>query len=247
MSDDLHRLVIFDDDEWAEETARLLAERIQTIIDARGHCTFALSGGSTPAPVFHALAQRELDWDRVVLLQADERVVPADDPARNLVMQREAFADLPVAWLPLPVDQLLEEGTALDLDPASAPPIAERSGAVAAFVEQLHRLADDPAVVDVIHLGLGDDGHTASLFPDDPALQVLRDPVAVTGEQAGHRRMTLTRPVLDRARSVFWLVRGSSKVPALGRLLAGDLAIPAGLVMPAMSVVVADAAAARQA
>ncbi|MEL7210438.1 MAG: 6-phosphogluconolactonase, partial [Actinomycetota bacterium] len=86
-----------------------------------------------------------------------------------------------------------------------------------------------------------------ALFPDDPALQVLRDPVALTEERAGHRRLTLTRPVLDRARCVFWLVRGSTKVPALGRLLAGDLTIPAGLIRPAHSVVVADAAAARQA
>lgn len=246
MGDDLHRLVIFDDDEWAAAAADLLARRMETVIEARGHCSLALSGGSTPAPVFEALARHELDWDRVILLQADERLVPHDAPERNLQTQQAAFGDLPVRWLPMPVDDLLAERPALNGGADPAAPISECSGAVAAFVERLHRLAEDPVILDIVHLGLGDDGHTASLFAGDPALEVLRDPIALTGIQAGYRRLTLTRPVLDRAHCVFWLVRGSAKVPALGRLLAGDLSIPAGLIRPAHSVVVADDAAARQ-
>ncbi len=247
-ADDLHRLEIVDADGWADVAARLLAERMAAVIGARDHCTVALSGGSTPAPVFRALAGHDLDWDRVVLLQVDERLVPLDHPDRNLTDQRQAFGHLPVAWLPLPVDEVLAEGV---LDGSGDPvaglrPIAQTSSAVGRFVERLHGVADRPPLVDLVHLGLGADGHTASLFPDDPAGFELRNPVAVTDVRAGHRRLTLTRSVLDRARSVFWLVRGEDKAPALGRVLAGDLGIPAGLIRPAYSVIVADSTAARQ-
>ena len=244
-ADDLHRLEIVDTERWAATAARLLAERITAVIARRGRCLIALSGGGTPGPVFAELAKADVDWTRVVALQADERLVPVDSPDRNLRAQQDAFAGLPIAWLPLPVDDVLDEGLP-DGDDALLRPIAEHSPAVAAYIDQLHELADSPARVDLVHLGLGDDGHTASLFPDDPALFELRWPVALTDERNGHRRLTLTRSVIDRSGAVFWLVRGSSKAKPLGRLLAGDLTIPAGLIRPAHSVVLADTEAARQ-
>lgn len=246
-SPDLHRLDIVEADMWAKAAAGLIAERATEAIARRGQCLLALSGGSTPRPMFDALATMDLPWDKVVVLQVDERLVPSHSPDRNLIDQRAAFAKLPAVWLPFPVDAVLAEGLPPEAGPGEPPPaIVDTSSAMATFADRLRALADDPPILDVVHLGLGDDGHTASLFPDDPATFELRQPVAITGQQKGNRRLTLTRSVLDRARSVIWLVRGQDKAPALGRLLAGDLSIPAGVLRPAQSVVVADTDAARQ-
>jgi 6-phosphogluconolactonase len=248
MSEDLHRLEIEAVDRWVSRCADRLAEAVAGSVAARGRCLMALSGGSTPGPVLAELGTRELDWDRVTVIQVDERLVPADDPARNLATLRSALDSLPVAWLTLPVDRLLERppaGTAVDPEAAQAP-AAGAQPAAGVVAEALVELADDPPVLDVVQLGLGSDGHTASLMAGDPAVMELRRYVALTRPYQGRRRLTLTRPVFDRARSVIWLVRGAEKAEPLGRLLAGDLSIPAGVIRPRRSLVLADTDAARQ-
>ncbi|MEM7326126.1 MAG: 6-phosphogluconolactonase [Actinomycetota bacterium] len=239
MADDLHTLDITESDRWALRAADVMEAAIAQAIDRFGRCNLALSGGSTPAPVFLSLAERELPWDAVTILQVDERIVPGDDPARNLAAQQDAFAELGATWLPLPVDELLNLGP-LDSVRADVKAILGR------HQQQLIDLAGEPPLLDLVHLGLGDDGHTASLIPGDPLLNELRDYVGLTEVYNGNRRLSLTRPMLDRARMVVWLVSGSSKAEPLGRLLAGDMTIPAGLIRPAHSVVLADDAAARQ-
>lgn len=235
VADDLHTLDIAANERWPERAAEVMAAAIAASIDRSGRCLMALSGGSTPAPVFEALAGKDLLWDKVTILQVDERIVPADDEGRNLGQQRRAFENLGARWLPLPVDEIL----AADDD-------ANVAAALDRFVMDLIELADDPPILDLVHLGLGDDGHTASLVPGDPLVNEMRDYVGLTAEYRGTRRMSLTRPVLDRARMVVWLVSGASKAEPLGRLLSGDMTIPAGLIRPAHSVVLADADAARQ-
>ncbi len=241
MGDDLHRLEIVPDAGWAEAGAARLAEAMERALAARNRCLLALSGGSTPAPVLAALAGRPLDWERVTVLQTDERLVPPDDPARNLRGQRAALAHLPVSWLPLPVDALLAAA-----DSSGEPDPAAVATTLLAWTRRLVELADEPPVLDVVHLGLGSDGHTASLTVGDQAVMELRRYVTLTRPYQGHRRLTLTRPVFDRAHCVVWLVRGPDKAEPLGRLLAGDLSIPAGLIRPRHSVIVADPDATRQ-
>jgi len=240
MGEDLHCLEIAPVDQWPVFAADHLAWAIDEALSSRDRCLLGVSGGSTPDPVFRLLAARPLDWERVVIVQVDERVAPAGSPERNFTLQREAFAPVPATWLPLPVDDLVGE----NVHGPDAARVIE--AAVGRFSAELAAFGEDPPVLDVVHLGLGDDGHTASLFTGDPALGELRASVALTRPYRGARRLTLTRPVLDRARLVLWLVRGEDKAKPLGRLLAGDLDMPAGLLCPRRSVILADAAAARQ-
>ncbi|MBA2321554.1 MAG: 6-phosphogluconolactonase, partial [Deltaproteobacteria bacterium] len=151
-----------------------VAGALRRAIGARGAATLAVSGGKTPAPMFSALAAFDLPWDVVDVFQVDERIAPAGDPARNATAQ----AVLPGRFHPMPVE---------DPDPAAA---------AARYAASL------PDAFDCIHLGLGDDGHTASLLPGDPVLDEEKLTVAVTGVYQGRARMTLTRPVLDRARQL---------------------------------------------
>lgn len=197
----------------ADELAGALVGRLAE----PGRCSLALSGGSSPGPVFERLAAARIDWERVDVFQVDERVAPDGDDARNLTGQRAALLDrVPCRTFPMPV-------TATDLDHAA------------------RRYADDlPAELDVVHLGLGDDGHTASLVPGDPALDIVASTVAITGDYRGHRRMTLTYPALHRARRIVWFAAGASKRPMLERLVAGDATIPGGRVASDRAVVVTD-------
>jgi 6-phosphogluconolactonase len=188
----------------------------------RGRFALAISGGKTPWPMFKLLGEMGLDWDRVDLFQVDERVAPDGDPDRNLT---QISANLPgeaVARLrPMPV-------TEQDLD------------AAAVRYEALM-----PKPLDLVHLGIGPDGHTASLVPGDPVLEVADRLVALTGgEYQGRRRMTLTYPALATARQVFWLVAGEDKRDALAKLLDGDPSIPAGRVEADDGLALADRAAA---
>jgi 6-phosphogluconolactonase len=208
----------------AETTARAAAAFIASLsaetIAERGECVLALSGGTTPAPMLRALATMEVDWDHVRVFQVDERVAPDGDAHRNLSQLDECLGAVPVRITAMPV-------TDADLD-----------GAADAYAASL------PARFDLVHLGLGADGHTASLVPGDHVLKVLDRLVAVTDPYQGFRRMTLTYPALGRADIVLWLLAGEDKRDALARLLRGDESIPAGRLDPSRSVVMADAAAA---
>ena len=177
--------------------------------------------------MLRALAREDVPWDRVHLLQVDERVAPYGDADRNLTVLRESLT-VPARVHPMPVERD-------DLDAA-----ARR------YAETLAAVAGSPPVLDLVHLGLGGDGHTASLVPGDPVLDVGDRDVAITGPYQGRRRMTLTYPALDRARQVVWLVTGEDKAAMLARLHDGDAAIPAGRVRAAQAAVFADHAAAAK-
>jgi 6-phosphogluconolactonase len=200
--------------------AGYVARLARTKVSERGLFTFAVSGGHTPWAMFAALKDEDMPWAQVELFQVDERVAPDGDPDRNLTHLRESIGDTPATVRPMPVT-----------DP-------DLAAAATAYATVL------PARFDLVHLGLGPDGHTASLVPGDPVLEVTDALVAVTQPYQGHRRMTLTYPALARADQLLWLVTGADKRDALAKLLAGDESIPAGRVVAARSVVMADQAAA---
>ncbi len=204
----------------ARRGAEVVAETAAAAIDERGRFAFAVSGGHTPWAMFGELPDT-LAWDRVTIFQVDERVAPDGDPDRTLTHLLESLptgAGADVRAMPVGAD---------DLDAAAA-----------------EYAASLPHALDLVHLGLGPDGHTASLVPGDPVLDVADRDVAVTGLYQGRRRMTLTYPALDRARRILWLVTGADKVGALRRLRDGDHSIPGGRVSREQALVVADAAAA---
>jgi 6-phosphogluconolactonase len=204
----------------ARKAAGYVAARAQAAVADRGRFTFAVSGGHTPWAMFAALAQEDVPWPKVELFQVDERIAPEGDSSRNLTHLRESIGDAPARVYPMPVNDA-------DLDTAAA-----------AYSASL------PERFDLVHLGLGPDGHTASLVPGDPVLSVTGALVAVTQPYQGQQRMTLTYPALARADQLLWLVTGADKRDPLARLLAGDQSIPAGRVRAARSLVLADAAAA---
>jgi 6-phosphogluconolactonase len=204
----------------AQRGAELIAESAAEAIAARGGFSLAASGGTEPWEMYRALAQFEINWERVEVFQVDERVVPDDDPERNLKHLVEN--------LPPPARDRVRPMPVTDGD---------LEGAADRYAQQL------PERLDLVHLGIGPDGHTASLVPGDPVLEVEDKRVAVTGEYQGHHRMTLTYPELGRARRVFWLITGGSKRDPLGWLLAADRSIPAGRVEAEESIVIADEAA----
>jgi 6-phosphogluconolactonase len=213
-------VVIEDPEEVVSTATARLVDELGRVLAEQPLATIALSGGSTPWQVFARLADAPLPWERIAVFQVDERIAPAGDPARNLTQLRATLLDhVPARCHPMPVD-------AVDPD--------DVEGLAAAADAYAHEL---PEAFDVIHLGLGDDGHTASLVPGDPVLDERDRPVAVTAPYRGHRRMTLTLPVLDRARYVLWIVTGDGKREALERLLARDPTIPAGLVRAPREVV----------
>ena len=204
----------------ARAGAAFVAERARQAVAASGQFHFAVSGGHTPWAMFAELASETVPWDGTVVYQVDERVAPPDDPDRNLHHLLEALGSAPARVVPMPVNDD-------DLEAAAA----RYAGSL-------------PAHFDLVHLGLGPDGHTASLVPDDPVLAVEDRLVALTRPYQDRVRMTLTYPALARARQILWLVTGEDKKGPLSRLLAGDTGIPAGRVEADASLVMADAAAA---
>lgn len=214
----------------AEEAAAIIATDARIATAERGRFVMAVSGGRTPWAMLRALAGMQVPWESVHILQADERVAPAGDPDRNLTQLRESL----LAHAPLRPDQIHPM-------PVEEPDL---QAAAAAYAQTLHEVAGTPVVLDLVHLGLGPDGHTASLVPDDPVLKVHDAAVALAGPYQGRRRMTLTYPVLDHARRVLWVVTGADKAPMFARLRAGDRTIPAGRVRRDNAVALVDRAAA---
>ena len=199
----------------AARAAELVTERLTEAVARRGRATLAVSGGSTPGAFLAELSQRALPWEAIHVFQVDERVAPPGDPERNLTGLQGALLDrasIPAANVhPMPVN-----------DP-------DLEAAAAAYANELRKVAGAESQLDVVHLGIGDDGHTASWPPGDPVVDVTDD-VAVVGPFNGRLRMTLTPPAVNRAGWIVWLVRGASKAPAVEGLLAGDPALPASRV-----------------
>jgi len=201
-------------EEVAVRAAEIIAAEARASVAARGRFVVAFSGGRTPAAMLRALAEREMPWAQTFVFQVDERVVPDGDPQRNFTLLRENLIDR----VPLPGDHVYKM-------PVEDPDLGSAAGL---YMRSLAQVAGIPATLDCVHLGLGKDGHTASLVPGDPVLDATEVDVASTGVYAGTRRLTLTFTILNRARRIVWVVDGRDKVDALERLRAGDASIPAG-------------------
>lgn len=222
--------VLPDADAVAARASEFIAAQAHAAVQARGAFHLAVSGGRTPWLMLRRLAAQDLPWEKLHLYQVDERVAPAGSDDRNLThIEASLLARVPpppAQVHPMPVE-------AADLDAAARD-----------YDALLRSTAGAPPVLDLVHLGLGADGHTASLVPDDAVLAVADAAVAMTGPYLGHRRMTLTYPTLDRARRILWLVTGSGKAAVLARLCAADKSIPAGRIEQRNACLLADSAAA---
>ena len=222
--------VLPDADTVAQRAAVFVAAAARAAVAERGRFIVAVSGGHTPWQMLRALANQEVPWDRVHVVQVDERVAPAGDPDRNLTHLRESL----LSHAPLRPDQLHAMPVEAD----------ELAVAAAQYARTLVGLAGSPPVLDLVHLGLGPDGHTASLVPTDPVLEITDADVGLTGVYQGRRRMTLTYPILNRARQILWLVTGGEKAEMFARLRDGDRTIPAGRIRADGAIVLADRPAA---
>jgi 6-phosphogluconolactonase len=222
--------VVANADSVASEAAKFIAGEARAAVKDQGTFVMAVSGGRTPWLMFRALALEDLPWNAVHIVQVDERIAPAGDPDRNLTHLRESLlehAPLPPGQIyPMPVES------------------SDLEAACKQYAHTLQMIAGSPPVLDLVHLGLGPDGHTASLVPGDPVCDVEDVDVALTQLYNGRRRMTLTYPILNRARQVLWLVDGSEKAEILPRLLARDPSIPASQIRDDRAVLIADQAAA---
>jgi 6-phosphogluconolactonase len=224
---------VFDDAESAARAAAaIIAADARAAIAARGRFAFAVSGGHTPWIMLRALADQDVAGEGVHVFQVDERVAPEGHPDRNLTHLRESL----LQHAPLRPEQI-------HAMPVESPDL---KAAAMQYALALREITGSPPVLDLVHLGLGPDGHTASLVPGDAVLDVTDADVALTEVYQGRRRMTLTYPTLNRARRVLWVVTGSEKADMLRRLREGDVSIPAGRIQREQALIVADRAAAGQ-
>ena len=211
-----HRVEVLPDEEAvARRAAEFICERVRTGVEERGSFSLALSGGRSPGPMLEFLHD-ELDvpWEAVDVYQVDERIAPRSHPDRNLALLETTLPDARIHAMPVEEEDL--------------------GGAAARYAAIL------PERLDLVHLGLGPDGHTASLVPNCGALRVRDRDVAISREYNGRRRMTLTYPAIDRAREALWVVTGEDKAEALVQLLSGDEEIPATRVRTPVQTVLTD-------
>jgi len=224
--------ILADADSVAQKAAAIIAAEIRDAVVARGRCVIAVSGGHTPWIMLRRLAGEKVPWEQLHLMQVDERIAPAGHADRNLTQLRESL----LTRVPLPPEQVHAMPVeALDLEAAAR-----------AYSKTLLEIAGSGPVLDLVHLGLGPDGHTASLVPGDPVLNATDRDVALTGVYQGRRRMTLTYPIINRSRHILWLVTGADKAGPLARLRDADPSIPAGRVRQGQALVLADHAAAAE-
>lgn len=226
------KIEVFSDDEsTARAAAQYIAAEASAAIAARGRFVMAVSGGRTPWIMLRALATEGLPWEHIHVVQVDERVAPAGHPDRNLTHLLESL----LAHSPIRPEQI------------RAMPVesSDLEAGVAQYAATLRDIAGSPPVLDLVHLGLGPDGHTASLVPGDPVLNISDTDVALTGEYQRRRRMTLTYPMINRARRILWLATGSEKASMLTRLRQGDQSIPAGKISQERALIFADHAATK--
>ena len=216
------------DDAVATAAAVHVAARARAAVSGHGAFHVALSGGRTPWKMLEALIGLDLPWVHVHVYQVDEREAPDGDPDRNAtklaaILGSSNLPDANLHLMPVTDDDLCR--------------------ACAAYARMVARRCRDGRL-DLVHLGLGDDGHTASLLPGDPVLGLGDRDVAIAGPYQGRRRMTLTYPAIDRAAERMWVVTGASKAAMLERLRSKDDSMPAGRVNRRNSIVFADEAAA---
>jgi 6-phosphogluconolactonase len=208
-----------------ERSLQLVLQKMTTAIKERGICTIALSGGSTPKPLYEAIATQDLPWDKIHIFWGDERYVPPTHPDSNEGMARSAWLNkvpIPESNIhPMPTDE-------------PEPAMAAQKHEI-----QLHEFFKTSSeafpVLDIVLLGMGDDGHTASLFPHTSALKV-GDRLIAVGDKDGQPRLTFTVPLINHARCVFFIVAGASKQPALTQVFAevgDDTSYPSRLIKPA--------------
>ncbi len=221
--------ILTDADAVAKRAAAIVAADARQAASTGGCFNIAFSGGHAPWIMLRELVKEDMPWDKVQIFQIDERVAPAGDPDRNLTHLRES----------------LLQNAPIRLDQIHAMPVElpELEGAAAQYEQTLQEFCGAPAVLDLAHLGMGPDGHTASLVPGDPVLDVTDRDVALTRVYMGRRRMTLTYPMLNRSRRILWLVTGADKVDALSKLRAGDQSIPAGRIARDNALLLAEKAA----
>jgi len=219
-------------DEVARRAAAIIAADARDAVSQRGRFNMAVSGGHTPWVMLRALADESVPWEQVHVFQVDERIAPAGDPDRNLTHLRESL----LQHAPLKPEQI------------HAMPVESNDpeAAAAAYAQTLREIVGNPPVLDIAHLGMGPDGHTASLVPGDSVLKVMDRDVALTGVYMGRRRMTLTFPILNRSRRILFVITGAEKQSMLRKLREGDTAIPSGRIRRDQMVVLADRDAAGQ-
>lgn len=221
------RFGIFDQAEAvARAGAAIIAADARAAIAARGRFAMAVSGGHTPWIMLRALAVESIPWAGMHVFQVDERVAPAEHPDRNLTHLKESLLEN----APLRPEQI-------HAMPVESPDL---EAAATLYAMAIRDVVGSPPVLDLIHLGLGSDGHTASLVPGDAVLNITGEDVAMTAVYQGRRRMTLTYPMLNRARKILWIVTGKEKTEMLCRLHKGDMSIPAGRVHRNQALLLAD-------
>jgi 6-phosphogluconolactonase len=225
--------ILADAEAVAREAASFIAGEARAAVAARNRFVLAFSGGRTPWQMLRFLADEAVPWRDVHVVQVDERVAPKGDPDRSLTHLAKSLLER----TPLPAEQFY----------AMAVESPDLEAATKRYALALREIAGSPPVLDLVHLGLGNDGHTASLVPGDAVLGVTDSDVALTGVYQGRRRMTLTYPIINRSRQVLWMVIGVDKSEMLQRLLAADESIPAGHVSQFQALVLADRAAAERA
>jgi len=208
----VHARTLPDEPALIDAAVEVVSLAARDAIERRGRFTFAVSGGSTPWRLLQRLAAEPIGWRQTHVFQVDERVAPTGHAERNLTRLLKSLG------------RAANEATVHPMDVEDA----DLERAAARYAAKLRSVCGAGATLDLVHLGLGEDGHTASLAPGDAVLEITDCDVAVTAEYRGRRRVTLTYPALNRARGRLWLVAGAAKREVLGKLLRGDTAIPGG-------------------
>jgi 6-phosphogluconolactonase len=224
--------ILPDEQSLARRAAAVIAKEARAAVAEHGRFVMAVSGGKSPWVMLADLADEQVPWANVHVFQIDERIAPAGDPDRNYVHLRDSL----LAHAPIPPNQIYAM-------PVEMP---DSDAAAKLYARTLEGVAGKPPILDLAHLGLGPDGHTASLIPGDPVLNVTDRDIAVTGVYQGRKRMTMTYPVINRASKIMWLVSGKDKVDALHKLRAADPSVPAGRIRQTQSLLLADKDAAGE-
>lgn len=224
--------VLADANAVAQAAAAFIAAEARAAVASHGRFIMAMSGGRTPWQMLRVLLREDVPWEGLHVVQVDERIAAFGHFDRNLTHLHESLLhDAPLRdaqIYPMPVE------------------LPDLNAAATRYRQMLSEIAGSPPILDLVHLGLGADGHTASLVPGDPVLDITDSDVAMTRVYQGRRRMTLTYPILNRARRILWIVTGCEKAEMLARLRAGDQSIPAGRVNRKQALVLADCSAAGQ-